>query len=74
MTEDGSAGTGTSGKKASVNNSRSSKGLCLHYVTDAPHLSARSLSLDIVNDDDCKRVPTLGPLVEQVLADAAQVD
>src|SRR5680860_710445 len=47
MTEDGSAGTGTSGKKASVDNSRSSKGLCLHCVTDAPPIRAISKSLGI---------------------------
>jgi hypothetical protein len=43
MTEDGSAGTGTSGKKASVDNSRSSPGLCLPHVNDAPRTYPRNL-------------------------------
>lgn len=43
MTEDGGAGTGAPGKKASVDNARRSTDLSLRYMTDAPHISARDL-------------------------------
>lgn len=37
-------------------------------------LGDETLNLDVLNDEACKRVPTVGPLVEQLLADAAQFD
>lgn len=37
-------------------------------------LGDETLTLDVLNDDACKRVPTVGPLVKQLLKDAAQFD
>jgi hypothetical protein len=37
-------------------------------------LGDETLHLDVLHDEACRRVPTIGPLVRSVRADAAEID